>query len=408
MILIEQLLKEGISEWQCTKAYEALAQWKITDEQRHNYELEINTCLIRIIAFMNQLPKQEVAKRLWKQKALAEINKIIQNGDSHFFSGLNEAERNLFQDMTIAFLKDVRSFDSELSLQDTMQALRNIWILAILQCLFQKYSGYHKAMFAYSMLYPYSDNYLDDCLVSKSEKLRFNEWFTARLKGEVSPRNAHEEKISSLIAMIEKQFPRTLYPDVYEALLLIQKAQIQSLHQQDGQAQLSDEKLLAISYEKGGTSVIADGMLIDGTLNEEQQRFCMQFGFLLQLGDDIQDAIGDHENHHQTLLSNHLDCYGDKLILRLLQYIENSVLSTGICSRKALLSFVQKDCFYLVFYALFQKSAIPISAALQDEIAQCLPLSSAFLAELIHQYENMYSEKEIWEYVDTLIEAVNC
>lgn len=403
MILIERLIREGIAEWQETRPYSALIQWKNADAQRIAYEQQLNTMLLRITSFMKQFPKQEAKKKLWKQKALMEINKIMQNGDSRFFSGLNEAERNLFQDMTIAFLKDVRCFDKNLTLQDTMQALRNIWILTILQCLFQKYSGYHKAMFAYSMLYPYSDNYLDDCLVSKSDKQRFNEWFTERLKGPADPHNAHEEKISNLIAMIEAKFPRAQYPDVYDALLLIQAAQIRSLHQQDGKQSLGDERLLAISYEKGGTSVVADGMLIDGALNEEQLRFCMQFGFLLQLGDDIQDAQCDHENDHQTLLSNHLDHYGDQLILKLLQYIKNTVLSTAVCTRKELLSFVQKDCFYLIFYALFQKNAIPVSESLQKEIAQCLPLSPACLNKLVKQYEHMYSEQELWEYIDALI-----
>lgn len=404
MIRIDQLIREGIAEWKKTNAYEGLHHWVQADDIRQDYEAQLDALFLKVASFMKQFPKQEAKRRIWKQKAVSEINRIMQNGDSYFFSGLTEAERKLFQEITIAFLRDVRSFDRELSLQDTMQALRNIWILAILQCLFQKNIGYHQAMFAYSMLYPYSDNYLDDSLVSSSEKQRFNEWFTERLKGSAStPHNDHEEKISKLIAMIEQQFPRTQYPDVYEALLLIQAAQICSLHQQDGKQSLSDEELLAISYEKGGTSVIADGILIDGTLTHDQQRFCMQFGFLLQLGDDIQDARGDHMNNHQTLLSNHLDQCGDALIKQLLQYIETTVLSTPVCTRKELLNFVQKDCFYLIFYALFQRNAIPVSESLAHNIAQCLPLSSAFLNRIMNQYGNLYSEAALWEYIDALL-----
>lgn len=405
MILIKQIVQEGISEWNAVKPEIALTTWKNSDEQRNAYEQQLQNLFSKLTAFIDQFPKQESLKKLWKQKALAEIHKIMQNGDSHFFSGLSKKERNLFQDMTIAFLNDVRSFDRTLSLQDTMQALRNIWILTILQCLFQKYSGYHRAMFAYSMLYPYSDNYLDDSLVSKSDKQRFNAWFTARLKGDVSAHNTHEEKISKLIAMIEEQFPRNQYPDVYEALLLIQSAQIRSLHQQDGKQPLRDRELLNISYEKGGTSVIADGMLIDGSLTAQQLRFCMQFGFLLQLGDDIQDAECDHENNHQTLLSNHLDRFNDALILQLLQYIHNVTSGNEVCSRKELLQFVRKDCFYLIFYALFQKHAVCISEALKNEIAQCLPLSSACIASLTKQYGTKYREDQLWQYIDALIEC---
>lgn len=404
MVLINQLIEEGLAEWQGSAQYDSFAKWHVSNQQRDEYENKLSAFIVKLNRFMEQLPKQSASKRLWKQKALTEITKMMQSGDSHFFSGLNETERTLFQDMTISFLRDVRSFDPELSLQDTMQALRNIWILAILQCLFHKYSGYHKAMFAYSMLYPYSDNYLDDPDVSKAYKMQFNEWFTKRLKGVIASKNAHEERISSLIALIEAQFDRKEYPQVYEALLLIQSAQIRSLQQQDGAVLLSDDRLLEISYEKGGTSVIADGILIDGLLDEEQQRFCMRFGFMLQLGDDIQDAISDHTNAHQTLLSNHSTQNADPLIRKLLAYIQSSLSNSKVCDRSELLQFVEKDCFYLIFYALFQKNAIMISHALRKTIQHCLPLSAAFLSDLTRQYENRYSEDRLWEYVDTLIE----
>lgn len=404
MILIKQLIEEGLAEWQSSTQYDSFTKWYVSDQQRDEYENKLAAFIIKLNRFMEQLPNQNASRKLWKQKALTEITKMMQSGDSHFFSGLNETERTLFQDMTISFLRDVRSFDSELSLQDTMQALRNIWILAILQCLFHKYSGYHKAMFAYSMLYPYSDNYLDDPDVSKAHKMQFNEWFTKRLKGAITPKNAHEKRISSLIALIEEQFDRKEYPQVYEALLLIQSAQIRSLQQQDGAVSLGDDKLLEISYEKGGTSVIADGILIDGFLDEEQQRFCMRFGFMLQLGDDIQDAISDHINAHQTLLSNHSMQNADTLIRKLLAYIQSSLRGSKVCDRSELLQFVEKDCFYLIFYALFQKHAIMVSQALRQTIQYCLPLSAAFLTDLTRQYENRYSEDRLWECVDTLIE----
>lgn len=402
MISIEQLVAEGIKEWQSSGLYSSLTNWRITNEQRNENEQQLKLFLDKLTAFLKQFPSSSAEKSLWKQQALREINKLLQSDDSSFFNGLNEAERNLFQDMTISFLRDVRAFDSSLSLQDTMQALRNIWILAILQCLFQKKSGYHKAMFAYSMLYPYSDNYLDDPSVSSSDKKQFNEWFTCRLKGWITPRNAHEARISSLIQMIENQFPRSQYPDVFKALLLIQNAQIRSLQQQDGNCHLSDEVLLAISYEKGGTSVIADGILIDGTLNEEQLRFCMRFGFLLQLGDDIQDARSDHNNAHQTLLSNHLVQPCDSFVLKLLDYIHTSLISSKICNNAKLLSFVEKDCFYLILYALCQKDAIAITPSLHSVVKQCLPLSSECLSQLIANYGH-YNEEKLWEYVEVLI-----
>ncbi len=404
MISIDRLIKAGIVEWEAAKAYSSLSTWFIDEENRQAYENQLQDIITNVNEFLNVFPASKKAQRIWKQKGIEEISKIIQNSNSHFFSGLNEQERHLFQSITISFLRDVREFDRSLSLQDTMQALRNVWIIAILQCLFQKYSGYHKAMFAYSMLYPYSDNYLDEIDITLKEKQQFNHWFTKRLKGETTSfHNAREQKIAMLIEMIEDRFPRNEYPDVYEALLLIQAAQIHSLHQQDGKQILSDDQLLTVSYQKGGTSVVADGMLIDGSLNDEQVRFCMQFGFMLQLGDDIQDGSRDHENAHQTLLSNHLKQNADALILKLLQYINDVFMRNQVCQREELLHFVQKDCCYLIFYALMQSDAIAVSQALKKDIQHCLPLSPAFLSQQYRQYGKSYDEAALWQRIDALL-----
>lgn len=404
MILIDRLIKAGIAGWKDTTAYPSLSAWFIEDANRQAYENQLQDIITKVNAFLKAFPNTKKAQRMWKQKGTAELEKIIQNSDSRFFSGLKEQERQLFQSITISFLRDVREFDSTLSLQDTMQALRNVWIIAILQCLFQKYSGYHQAMFAYSMLYPYSDNYLDAPTITLQEKQQFNCWFTKRLKGETSAvHNEREQKIAALIEIIEARFPRKKYPDVYEALLLIQAAQIHSLRQQDGAQILSDDQLLTVSYQKGGTSVVADGMLIDGSLNDEQLQFCMQFGFLLQLGDDVQDGSSDHKNAHQTLLSNHIDQNADAFIYKLLQYINDVFMHNQVCQRKELLHFVQKDCCYLIFYALMQNDAIAVSQALKKDIQHCLPLSRAFLFQQYRQYGNDYDEAALWERIDALL-----
>lgn len=45
-----------------------------------------------------------------------------------------------------------------------------------LQLLFGKEVYYSKANFAYSMLYPYTDNYLDNTNIDKNDKILFNNW----------------------------------------------------------------------------------------------------------------------------------------------------------------------------------------------------------------------------------------
>lgn len=82
------------------------------------------------------------------------------------------------------------------------------------------------------------------------------------------------------------------YQDVYQSLYLIQEGQQQSLRQQQT---IPEKDVLEISIWKGGTSVLADGYLIDGHLSDVQQEFCMLFGFTLQVQIDLQDVVEDDQ-----------------------------------------------------------------------------------------------------------------
>ena len=57
---------------------------------------------------------------------------------------------------------------------DIFQAIRNVWIMNSIQILYNMEVKLTPSIFAYSMLYPYSDNYLDDANISVGEKVEFN------------------------------------------------------------------------------------------------------------------------------------------------------------------------------------------------------------------------------------------
>ena len=61
--------------------------------------------------------------------------------------------------------------------------------------------------------------------------------------------------------------------------------------------------MLAISCEKGGTSVLADAFLASGTLADEEAAFAFDWGVLLQLGDDLQDLRDDLRRESATLFT---------------------------------------------------------------------------------------------------------
>ncbi len=160
------------------------------------------------------------------------------------------------------------------------------------------------AVFGYSMLYPYTDNYLDNPDVPVEAKASFNERLEKRLAGEpVVPANAHERITFRLVDMIESQYERASYPNVFDGLLAIHHAQRKSLCLLDPQIRLSEADVLEISFEKGGASVLADGYLVSGSLTESQGESLFGYGVYLQLVDDLQDVQDDSHAGLLTVFS---------------------------------------------------------------------------------------------------------
>ncbi len=209
-----------------------------------------------------------------------------------------------FTGATKDFMQMARNFDPDIKMEDVFQACRNLWIINTLQIIMEKPVQVTHSTFAYSMLYPYSDNFLDDPTVTQLEKIEFSKRFRMRLCGEnISPRNKHEQSVFELISMIESDWSRVLYPDVYLSLLAILDAQTKSIQLCGDKKELTSRDLLSICIEKGGTSVLADGYLINGELTKEEEWFCFGFGTFLQFIDDIQDLKEDIDGDLETIFT---------------------------------------------------------------------------------------------------------
>jgi hypothetical protein len=258
---------------------------------------------------------------------------------------------------TQMFVEKAKEFDPEFAIENVYQALRNAWIMNSLQMYLGLDVKFCDSLFAYSMIYPYMDNYLDDVSLSLEEKLRLISKLRDWLEGKPSfPENRNGEKIQSLIKMIEAEYGREKFPGVYQSMLAIFNAQIKSLIQQKGHILPVEVDILDCSFEKGGTSVLADGFLVSGTLSEREADFCFGFGTYLQLADDIQDLVMDQKNKHATIFSlpagmNSLDNLANKL----LNFIERSVdakLDENNQNEKALKELIMKNCFLLILEAI--------------------------------------------------------
>jgi hypothetical protein len=206
---------------------------------------------------------------------------------------LNIILSDSFKNVSKDFYYQARKFGPELIPESIYQGLRNVWIMNSLQLMMGLPVVITPSVFAYSMIYPYSDNLLDDAELSGEEKQEFSIRFNQRLHGEaLVPVNFTELQLFRLVALIESQFPRNEFPEVYESLYAIQRGQTRSLELINCNG-LEDAVIREICFEKGGASVLADGYLVAGRLTAEQERAVFGYGIYLQLLDDIQDAGED-------------------------------------------------------------------------------------------------------------------
>jgi hypothetical protein len=243
------------------------------------------------------------------------------------------------------FARRSRQFDPELTMASIIQACRNAWTVCGLQPLLGEPAGITPSIVGYSLLYPYTDNYLDAADESTAAKREFCTRFRQRLRGVSLPAaNRHEAAVWALVAMVEGQYPRAQYRQVFEGMLAIHQAQEESIAQLTAKsARLSAkrflqrgwrrprldgappvERLLAISCAKGGTSVLADACLARGWVTAEESRLAFDWGALLQLGDDLQDVREDLRHGSATLFTCAV-AEGrplDALVCQLLNYAE--------------------------------------------------------------------------------------
>jgi hypothetical protein len=218
-----------------------------------------------------------------------------------------------------------RRFDASLSMADIIQACRNAWTACGMQPLLGERIRITPSILGYSLLYPYTDNYLDRVDISTEAKHRFSERFRGRLRGDrCSAQDGREGALWTLVKLIEEQYPRTVYPQVFDCMLAIHRAQEESIAQLRSCSQPNDSEVLRMSCAKGGSSVLTDACLAHGRLSGEESRFAFEWGVLLQLGDDLQDVRDDIRRGSLTLFTRAVALGKplDELVIQLLNFSE--------------------------------------------------------------------------------------
>ena len=368
--------------YDCTSSFK-LPLPKYDKKQQRAHERQLTQLLSELVDYLTTFPEDEQQRVEWLGTFSQSYHNFTLPQYLSSFQPLKKSTLSQFIQQTDYFLTSRKKFDEQLSILDQVQAIRNHWIILILQCLMNQPLNQTPATLAYSLLYPYTDNLIDDPTLSTQEKASFNTRLTQRLKGNHPlPVLATEEKVYQLIAMIEQTLPRDQFPDVYEALLFIQQGQIDSIAQQMKGIIPYEQNILKISINKGGASVLADGYLISGSLTHEQQFFTYGYGFLLQLCDDLQDINQDLDQSHQTVftqLANHypLDSLTNKLI-HFCHTLLHSYLIDSSESNENFKNLIETNCLYLILFAIAEHPQY-FSQSYLKQIKPYLPFSFSYI-----------------------------
>lgn len=407
---------------------------EVSEEKKRQNEAVIEEMAARWQEKGKEFPKKQEEQLVWKQEIEEMTEEFLENeellGIRQYMSQETLAE---FKEETKRFVRQTRSFDPELSAENIWQALRNYFIYAVIADLQGQKQECKEAAFAYSLLYPYTDNFIDEKGHTKQEKESYNRMIADILQGapgmpekrtqeapeKVSsrvleksvanmPEKRIQEKTSQLLKRLVDSYTGEKNQEIRNLLLMMLEAQSRSIRQQTGKGELTKEDILNISAYKGSVSVLIDYFFTTEELREEEVRFYMRFGFFLQLADDLQDRKEDRKSGSKTLMV-HATQKGElaENVNRLLHYAHR-IFAEFTPVNNRLKSFMEKNSYSLVLGAAMENPEC-FSKEEQERMERCFLIHMEFLQKFSQKqkkaYENSdrYSEQLLKKYGDLLL-----
>ncbi len=278
------------------------------------------------------------------------------------------------------FLKRIREFDGTLKGGQIWQAMRNYMVYAMIVEMQGEKQNAADPVLAYSLLYPYTDNYIDNAGIAKEEKERYNRMIARKLEGKpVTAHSALEEKTCRLLDMIENAYEGGARKKVTGTLLQLLEAQHCSIRQQ--REEIAEDEVLGISIWKGGTSVLADYLFSTADWTKKEEEFYLRFGFALQLVDDLQDMEEDKKEGSRTLMTEAVkDMRLEERVNRLIWFVWNTLRGFEP-KNPALKGFILKNCVEMILL----ESVINMqffSAKYIKSLEPYLPFSAGYIKKM--------------------------
>lgn len=328
----------------------------------------------RIQKKIQQKPKNADELKQWEQDFMEffEREKIIS-----LSKWISPKLLDSMREETEHFIDKVRHFDETLNQAQIWQTLRNYFIYAMIVEMQGEAQNAKNPILAYSLLYPYTDNYIDDKRISTQEKEHYNRMIASKLMGEETiPQNLLEERTCCLLDMILKEYKGEKQKRVAETLLHLLMAQHRSICQQ--KTNVPEEQILEISIWKGSTSVLADYLFAASEWMEYEERFYLEFGFLLQLVDDLQDILEDRGLGSHTLMTQAAEQQRLEQCVNRLLWFSWNVIREFTPKNPEIKSFVLKNCVEISLLAVAMNQQF-FSTEYLKALEPYLPFSLEFL-----------------------------
>lgn len=297
-------------------------------------------------------------------------------------NSMDQQTLDAFQEDLKNFLRHVRAFAPELSLEGIGQAIRNYIVYAMFNVIHQEQPCFSIACFGYSMLYPFTDNYIDSKQYSAKEKLAYNQIIRDKIEGnDVQPQSLYQKKTCELLQAIELEYPRDKNPTIYTLLLMILEAQEDSIKQQNKGFPLMTEEILNISLYKGGVSVLIDRYFVKKKITNEDLNFYLGFGFFLQLADDLQDIKEDSLQGNQTIFTLDLQCKREEKLVNKLLHFMQQIMNSYQAENDTFKDFILSNCYQLIYTSVIRSKEF-FSQEYIDHLERYLPITYPFLENM--------------------------
>jgi hypothetical protein len=393
---IQKLTTDALAVWFRTGTERFELTQRFSSAQKAEKEREFDLLLQKV---PSSRERYEASNKEARARMRAKVRALL--GRALTSPGNTTASR-FFDDCELAgdlFIRQAKEFDTTLSESDIHQALRNLWVFNSIQHTLGEPVRLTPSSFAYSLLYPYTDNRLDSEQYSSAARDALLRWLTERLEGvKTAAFDDYSENLARLLDKIEDEYGRSAFPEVHGSLLAIHRAQKKGLSLRFRRPAEEEPALLPPTFEKGGTSVLVDGFLVRGHLTPAEAEGCFAYGVVLQLIDDLQDLEEDIAASQSTLFSRALGVRAlDAATTRLLNYSRPMLSRLDACSPgrgKGLEDVISRSCLALIMESVSRHGSL-YSENYRRRIEEFVPVSLSYLGEFRKKMEKRYHDTSL-------------